>query len=96
MKKGNIRSIRFSDEMIDLIDQQVGDNFTQKFERLVYNCYLLLPEKERRLKDLEELIEERTAELDFQRERYYKLQRLLGTLENRMRDIEHLFFDLQS
>lgn len=82
--------------MIDLIDQQVGDNFTQKFERLVYNCYMLLPEKERRLKDLEELIEERTVELDFHRERYYKLQRLLGTLENRMRDIEHLFFDLQS
>jgi len=82
--------------MIDLIDQQVGDNFTQKFERLVYNCYMLLPEKERRLKDLEKLIEERKVELDFQRERYYKLQRLLGTLENRMRDIEHLFFDLQS
>ena len=96
MKKGNIRSIRFSDEMIDLIDQQVGDNFTQKFERLVYNCYMLLPEKERRLKDLEKLIEERKVELDFQRERYYKLTRLLGTLENRMRDIEHLFFDLQS
>lgn len=82
--------------MIDLIDQQVGDNFTQKFERLVYNCYMLLPEKERRLKDLEKLIEERKAELDFQCERYYKLQRFLGTLENRMRDIEHLFFDLQS
>ena len=41
MKKNNIRSIRFSDEMIDIIDQQVGDNFTQKFERLVYNCYML-------------------------------------------------------
>ncbi len=96
MKKGNIRSIRFSDELIGIIDQQVGDNFTQKFERLVYNCYMLLPEKERRLKDLEKLIEERTAELNFQRERYYKLQRFLGTLESRMRDIEQLFFDLQS
>lgn len=57
---------------------------------------MLLPEKERRLKDLEKLIEERTAELNFQRERYYKLQRFLGTLESRMRDIEQLFFDLQS
>ena len=30
MKKGNIRSIRFSDELIEIIDQQVGDNFTEK------------------------------------------------------------------
>ena len=63
MKKGNIRSIRFSDELIEIIDQQVGDNFTQKFERLVYNCYMLLPEKERQLEQLEERIQRKRAEL---------------------------------
>lgn len=47
MAKNNIRSVRFSDEMIEIINQQVGENFTQKFERMVYNCYMLLPEKER-------------------------------------------------
>lgn len=47
MAKNNIRSVRFSDEMIEIINQQVGDNFTQKFERMVYNCYMLLPEKQR-------------------------------------------------
>ena len=45
MAKNNIRSVRFSDEMIEIINQQIGDNFTQKFERMVYNCYMLLPEK---------------------------------------------------
>lgn len=30
MAKNNIRSVRFSDEMIEIINQQVGDNFTQK------------------------------------------------------------------
>ena len=40
MAKNNIRSVRFSDEMIEIINQQVGENFTQKFERLVYNCYM--------------------------------------------------------
>ena len=49
MAKNNIRSVRFSDELIEIIEQQVGDNFTQKFERLVYNCYMLLPEKERQV-----------------------------------------------
>lgn len=33
MAKNNIRSVRFSDEMIEIINQQIGDNFTQKFER---------------------------------------------------------------
>ena len=63
MKKGNIRSIRFSDELIEIIDQQVGDNFTQKFERLVYNCYMLLPEKERQLEQLEERIQRKRDDL---------------------------------
>ena len=49
MAKNNIRSVRFSDEMIEIINQQVGENFTQKFERMVYNCYMLLPEKERQV-----------------------------------------------
>ena len=40
MAKNNIRSVRFSDEMIEIINQQVGENFTQKFERMVYNCYI--------------------------------------------------------
>lgn len=53
MKKGNIRSIRFSDELIEIIEQQVGDNFTQKFERLVYNCYMIVPQKEEQVKRLD-------------------------------------------
>ncbi len=36
--KNNIRSIRFSDEMIELIDRQIGDTLTQKFENLVTKC----------------------------------------------------------
>ncbi len=33
--KGNIRSIRISDDMAKLIDQQAGRNFTEKWENLV-------------------------------------------------------------
>ena len=36
--KNNIRSIRFSDELAELIERQQGENFTQKFENLVYRC----------------------------------------------------------
>ena len=36
--KNNIRSIRFSDELAELIERQVGDTFTQKFENLITRC----------------------------------------------------------
>ena len=52
--KNNIRSIRFSDELAELIERQQGENFTQKFENLVYRCAWELPAKERELKQLEE------------------------------------------
>ena len=31
-RKSNIRSIRFSDELAELIDRQIGDTFTEKFK----------------------------------------------------------------
>lgn len=43
--KNNIRSIRFSDELAELIDRQVGRTFTEKFENLVTRCVWELPKK---------------------------------------------------
>ena len=34
-QKTNIRSIRFSDELAELIDRQQGSSLTQKFENLI-------------------------------------------------------------
>ena len=94
MKKGNIRSIRFSDELIEIIDQQVGDNFTQKFERLVYNCYMLLPEKERQLDQLEERIQRKRADLAELSQHYDISARTLRSIENELfaikRTLSHL------
>ena len=50
-QKNNIRSIRFSDELAELIDRQVGDTFTQKFENLITRCVWELPQKEKQLAD---------------------------------------------
>ena len=48
--KNNIRSIRFSDELAELIDRQQGSSFTQKFENLIIRCVWELPAKEDELK----------------------------------------------
>lgn len=95
MAKNNIRSVRFSDELIEIIDQQIGENFTQKFERLVYNCYMLLPEKERQAERLDTLIKEKREALDKLQDRYYEGVHFLNALEARLRDLNYLF-DAQS
>lgn len=94
MKKGNIRSIRFSDELIGIIDQQIGDNFTQKFERLVYNCYMLLPEKERQLKQLEELIQRKRADLADLSQHYAISAQTLRSIESELFAIKRALSNL--
>ena len=95
MAKNNIRSVRFSDEMIEIINQQIGDNFTQKFERMVYNCYMLLPEKERQAAELDKRITEKRESLNALRDRYYNAAQFLGQLDVRLRELDRLF-DAQS
>ena len=95
MVKKNIRSVRFSDEMMEIINQQIGDNFTQKFERMVYNCYMLLPEKEAQAEKLDALIKEKRDALNKLQDRYYTGVRFLNALEARLRDLNRLF-DAQS
>ena len=62
-EKNNIRSIRFSNEVAEIIDRQQGKNFTEKFERLIYNCYMLISEKEKEAKRLDEQIKQQKERL---------------------------------
>ena len=63
-KKNNNRNIRITDQMLELIEQQVGDNFTEKWENLVTRCFWELPHVEDKLKWYNDLIEERSKEVD--------------------------------
>ena len=87
MAKSNIRSIRFSDEMADLIDRQIGDTFTQKFENLVTRCVWELPQKEEELKRVQ-------ANIDRERERLRNLEKAteeLRMLERDIKSAQHYF-----
>ena len=81
MAKNNIRSIRFSDELADLIERQVGDTFTQKFENLITRCVWELPEQEKRLEKARE-------DIRLERERLYKMQRATEQLRLLEQDIQ--------
>ena len=66
--KSNIRSIRISDEMAELIDRQAGANFTEKWENLVTRCVWELPKREEQLKAIQERIKQEQQRLwDLQR-----------------------------
>lgn len=80
--KNNIRSIRFSDELAELIDRQAGDTFTQKFENLITRCVWELPQKEEQLARIQ-------ADIQRERERLYNLQRATEQLRALERDIKN-------
>ena len=81
MAKNNIRSIRFSDELADLIGRQAGDTFTQKFENLVTRCVWEVPAAEKRLEQVRE-------EIKRERQRLYDLQKATEQLRMLERDIK--------
>ncbi len=85
--KPNIRSIRFSDELAELIDRQAGSTFTEKFENLITRCVWELPRKEEQLKQIQKQISK-------ERERLFRLQKAteeLRRLEQDIKSAEHYF-----
>lgn len=81
-QKNNIRSIRFSDELAELIDQQIGRTFTEKFENLVTRCVWELPGKEEQLRRIQE-------QIDRERQRLTDLQQATGELRALEQDIKN-------
>lgn len=79
--KNNIRSMRFSNEIIKIIEAQPGETFTAKFENLVYKCVQQLPEKEKQLKMIRDLISKETKQLDDLRQKEYKVDQYARSLE---------------
>lgn len=89
LKKNNIRSIRFSDELLEIIEQQVGDNFTQKFERLVYNCYMLAAEKEKEIHRLDDMIRRQREQLQHYQKELRQLSPMVGSIQRQLKSVDH-------
>lgn len=81
-QKNNIRSIRISDQMAELIEQQVGSNFTEKWENLVTRCVWELPQKEKELRSYEDAIKRKE-------EQYQDLLSDYNKLNSTIREISY-------
>ena len=87
--KSCIKTIRFSDEMIDVIEQQVGDNFTQKFERLVYNCYMLAAAKEKEIQRLDDMIQSRRDLLQRYQKDLRQLAPVVASIQRQLKAVDN-------
>lgn len=92
--KPNIRSIRFSDELAELIDRQIGNTFTEKFENLVTRCVWELPQREAELKEVQKQIRQEEKRLADLRKRRIVLdqtiQSIQKSLDYHLRELEKL------
>lgn len=92
--KPNIRSIRFSDELAELIDRQMGNTFTEKFENLVTRCVWELPQRKAELKEVQKQVrqeEKRLAELRKRRTVLDQtIQSIQKSLDYHLRELEKL------
>lgn len=86
--KNNIRSIRFSDELAELIDRQQGSSFTQKFENLIIRCVWELPAKEDELKQIESRIREKRKQLQEMTAQAGELRMTINSLMPKVRELE--------
>ena len=86
--KNNIRSIRFSDELAELIDRQQGNSFTQKFENLIIRCVWELPAREDELKQIESRIREKREQLQEMTAQAEKLRMTINSLMPKVRELE--------
>lgn len=87
-KKNNIRSIRFSDELAELIDRQTGDSFTKKFENLITRCVWELPKKEEELKRLDNAINRKRQELRIMQEKISSLTYTTNRIQQQAAQLE--------
>ena len=78
--KNHSRTVRLSDDMIDLIDRQVGDTFTQRFESLVTRCVWELDEARSELRDVQ-------AQIDKKRLEFGELQKQISFYRLRLNQI---------
>lgn len=63
--KRNLKSIRLSDDIVELVESFDGENFSQKIANMIFMCKKELPIRQKQLDTLEDLIEKRAAQLEF-------------------------------
>lgn len=90
MKKDNIRSFRFSDRVLKILEGFEGKSLNDKFENLVLYCHDEVPKTEARLKHLNECIASKYKEFDKLRKDAYYLDHIQSDFQTLRSNFDHL------
>lgn len=75
------KTMRLSDEVVKLIEAEPGENFTVKFENLVYRAFEEIPQHEKRLQDLKRIISSESRRLE-------RIRTIATKLENQANNLQ--------
>ncbi len=83
-----LKTVRLSEEMISIINDQAGENFNAKLELLIQRCFLELPQVKKELAALstkkrceEELLNQIREDRKKQSERLKRLKLIIDNIE---------------
>ena len=78
------KTLRLSDDVIQMIDQQDGETFTERFEKLVTLCVWELPQKQKQLKQYQEKIKREQELLAKLSQQVYEYQQIVRRLDGQL------------
>lgn len=78
------KTLRLSDDVIQMIDQQDGETFTERFEKLVTLCVWELPQKQKQLKQYQEKIKREQKQLAKLSQQVYEYQQIVRRLDGQL------------
>ena len=91
MKKDNIRSFRFSDDVLKILEDFEGTNLNDKFNKIVRYCFMERPEIEKRLSELNAELKEKYKRLLDVRKQLNQLAEIgyqVTDIEKRLAELE--------
>ena len=82
-------NLRVTEEIYDRICGVEGETFTEKFERLIYEYWLQMPELEAKRDRLQKTISEYQAELSGMKTQLQKASKINDILQICLRDLDY-------
>ncbi len=87
MAKPNLKSVRMSDEVLQIVENFQGEGFNQKFENIVLHFHKSEPARQKQLKELDKFIKEQEARLAELRNQIRAAFEVANTLKSMQRQV---------
>ena len=84
----DVKSVRLSVDTIALVEKQEGANFSDKLDKLLYRCCNELPQKQRELKAVQQVISRERDNLEYIRKQQSALPSNIRSLNYTLQNAE--------